>query len=75
MDCVRVCPAPGALQAKALGLVRIPPQVWPLLVVGLWLGIYAVARVSGHWDTTIPADSFRQIINSGLLEQQTPGGL
>ena len=56
MDCVRVCPAPGALQAKALGLVRIPPQVWPLLVVGLWLGIYAVAKVTGHWDTTIPVE-------------------
>lgn len=75
MDCVRVCPAPGALQAKALGLVRIPPQVWPLLVVGLWLGIYAVAKVSGHWDTTIPVSAFRQVIQSGLLEQRTPGGL
>jgi hypothetical protein len=54
--------------------VRIEPWVWALLVVGFWLGIYALAKVAGAWDTTIPDEAFRQIINSGLLEQQTPGG-
>jgi len=69
MDCVRVCPAPGALEARALGRWTIPAKVWPLLVVGLWLAIYAGARLTGNWSTTIPAERFRTEINAGVLQQ------
>lgn len=72
MDCVKVCPVEGALEARAFGRVRIAPWVWPLLVVGLWFAIYLVAKLTGNWDTTIPVDVFRQVIGSGLLEQTTP---
>jgi polyferredoxin len=75
MDCVRVCPAPGALEARALGRFRIGPQAWAMLVVGLWLAIFLFAKVAGYWDTTVPLDSFKQYINSGKLEERTPGGL
>lgn len=75
MDCVRVCPAPGALEARILGGPRIRPWVWPLLVVGLWLAIYASAKLTGNWDSRIPVETFRQVITSGQLEQKTPGGL
>ncbi|MBA4370556.1 MAG: (4Fe-4S)-binding protein [Coriobacteriaceae bacterium] len=75
MDCVRVCPVPGCLEARAPGNTRIAPWVWPLLVVGLWLAIYAGARLTGNWDTRLPDDVFRQVINSGLLEERTRGGL
>lgn len=73
MDCVKVCPVEGCLEAKVAGRVRIAPWVWPVLVVGLWLAIYATAKLTGNWDTTIPDDVFRQVINSGLLEERTPG--
>ncbi len=72
MDCVKVCPVEGALEARALGRVRIAPWVWPLLVAGLWFAIYLVAKLTGNWDTAIPVDAFRQVIGSGLLEQTTP---
>ncbi len=72
MDCVKVCPVEGALEARAFGRVRIAPWVWPLLVVGVWFAIYLVAKLTGNWDTTIPVDVFRQVIGSGLLEQTTP---
>lgn len=72
MDCVKACPVAGALEARALGRVRIASWVWPLLVVGLWLAIYLAAKLTGNWDTTIPVDVFRQVIGSGLLEQTTP---
>lgn len=72
MDCVKVCPVEGALEARAFGRMRIAPWVWPLLVVGLWFAIYLVAKLTGNWDTTIPVDVFRQVIGSGLLEQTTP---
>lgn len=72
MECVRACPVKGCLEARAFGRVRIPVWVWPFAVVVLWFVIYGVAKATGNWDTTIPADAFRQIINSGILEQRTP---
>jgi polyferredoxin len=75
MDCVRACPVPGALEARAAGRVRIAPWTWAMIVVGLWLALYGAAKVTGNWDTTIPVETFRQVITSGLLEQRTPGGL
>ncbi|MDO8964302.1 MAG: 4Fe-4S binding protein [Coriobacteriia bacterium] len=75
MDCVRVCPAPGALDGKLLGLVRISPRVWAVLVVGVWLAIFLFAKATGNWDTTVPTDAFRTIIRSGALQERTPGGL
>jgi polyferredoxin len=73
MDCVKVCPVDDCLEAKAFGRIRIAPWVWPVLIVGVWLAIYAVAKLTGHWDSTIPAQTFKQVINSGLLEQKTKG--
>jgi polyferredoxin len=73
MDCVKACPVEGCLEAKAFGRVRIAPWAWPLLVVGVWLAIYGVAKLTGHWDSTIPSETFKQVINSGLLEQKTKG--
>lgn len=75
MDCVRVCPAPGALEAKALGRFRIDPRLWAVLVVGVWLAIFLFAKFTGHWDTTVPVSDFARIIRSGQIEQRTPGGL
>jgi len=75
MDCVRVCPAPGALEARFLGRWRIAAWVWPLLVVGVWLAIFLIAKLTHNWDTTIPNETFKQIINSGAIGQHTPGGL
>jgi polyferredoxin len=75
MDCVRVCPAPGALEARIVGRARIAPWAWAVVVVGIWLAVYAGAKLTGNWDTTIPVDTFREVISSGLLEQRTPGGL
>lgn len=75
MDCVRACPADGCLTARVFGRVRIDPAVWVALVVVVWLGIYGVAKATGNWDTIMPDDVFRQIVQSGLLDQRTPGGL
>jgi len=72
MDCVKACPVEGCLEARAFGNLRIAPWVWPLAVVAVWFGILGVAKLTGNWDTTIPVEAFRQVINSGLLEETTP---
>jgi polyferredoxin len=72
MTCVKNCPVDGCLEAKALGKARIAPWVWPLLVVGLWLAIWGVAKVTGNWDTRVPLDGFRAAIGtqvSGTLSR------
>ncbi|NTU70885.1 MAG: 4Fe-4S binding protein [Coriobacteriia bacterium] len=69
MDCVKVCPVEGCLEAKVLGRTRIAPWVWPLLVVGLWLAIFGAAKVTGNWDATVPVDQFQAAIQSGILER------
>lgn len=72
MDCVKACPVEDCLEAKAVGRVRIAPWAWPVLVVVLWFGIIGAAKVTGNWDTTISDEQFRAVINSGILETETP---
>jgi len=74
MDCVKACPAPGALEAKVLGRWRIAPWMWAVAVVVLWLLIFGVAKLTHNWDTTIPAATFKQVIQSGVLQQSSMGG-
>jgi polyferredoxin len=71
MDCVRACPAPGALDARGPGGFRIDPRVWMLIVVTIWMGGWGVAKVAGSWDTTIPNATFKQAIDSGVLQQSS----
>ncbi|MDY0088430.1 MAG: 4Fe-4S binding protein [Coriobacteriia bacterium] len=73
MDCVKECPVKGCLTARIARTFVIPVWVWPLLVVALWLGIYGIAKATGNWDTSLPAEAFQQVIRSGLLEEQTQG--
>lgn len=72
MDCVKACPVEGCLEPRAAGRVRIAPWVWPVLVVVLWFGIIGAAKITGNWDTAISDEQFRAIINSGILETETP---
>lgn len=73
MDCVRECPVEGCLTARVVRRMVIPAWAWPVLVVGVWVGIYGVAKATGNWDTSLSVDTFVQVIRSGLLEEQTRG--
>jgi len=73
MDCVKVCPVDGCLEARAVSRVRIEPWVWPLLVVGLWLIIFGFAKALDAWDSKVPLEAYQQVIQSGLIEQETRG--
>jgi polyferredoxin len=71
MDCVKACPVDDCLTAEAPSRIRIQPWAWPLLVLGLWFSIHVIAVMLGAWHTTVPVESFQQIVRSGLLEMQT----
>lgn len=71
MDCVRVCPEKGALEAKAFSKFRIAPWLWPLLVVALWFSIIGGAHLMGQWRSSASDEEFKMIIQSGMVEQKT----
>ncbi|MDZ4168537.1 MAG: 4Fe-4S binding protein [Coriobacteriia bacterium] len=73
MDCVKVCPVDGCLEAKAFSRARIAPWVWPVLVVGLWLIIYGFAQATGQWKSGLPPEAFKSAIDMGIIEQETRG--
>lgn len=73
VDCVRACPAPGALTTRVFGRFTFPWSAWPFLVVGVWLAAYLIALATGNWHSAIPDETFRRVIESGLLQQKTGG--
>lgn len=75
MDCVKVCPVEGCLEAKAFSRIRIAPYAWPLLVVGGWLMMWGFAVAIGQWYSTLPPEAFRAAVEMGILEQETRGFL
>lgn len=58
-SCVTACPEPGALTPRIVGRWELGWWAWPVLAVGMWLGIYAVALATGHWHSPLPVDAFR----------------
>jgi polyferredoxin len=62
MACVSVCPAEGAL-GLAVGRRR-HVSAWSVAagVVGVFLLVTTIARVTGHWDTVLPDDLLFELI-------------
>lgn len=73
MDCVKVCPVDGCLEARAFSRIRIAPWAWPVLAVVLWFIVWGFSVALGQWESKIPPEVFREVINSGLIEQRTRG--
>lgn len=61
-DCVRACPAEGALTPRAFGRFTMRWWMWPLGVVVLWLAIYGIAVATGHWHSQLPIETFAQFM-------------
>ncbi len=74
MDCVRACPVKGCLSPRFFGRIRVSPEMWVVMAVGLWLAVWGVAKITGNWDASIPDEVFREVIASGIVDRRTPGG-
>jgi polyferredoxin len=61
-ECVEVCPKNDCLSLQTFtSKKRLHLYAMPVAVVGLFLIIWTVALVSGHWHTAIPLDIFRRL--------------
>jgi polyferredoxin len=67
LECVAVCPAEGALAmtlAPARRAVPAPVQPWMIGAgaLGLFLAFVLAAKLTGHWDSPVPAETYRELI-------------
>lgn len=56
LECLAVCPVEGCLQLSSYRRRKLPSWLLPLGVVGLFLTIWAVANLSGHWQSAVPPE-------------------
>jgi polyferredoxin len=63
MECVAVCPAEGALAMTLTPTRRaVPAWVIGAGAVSLFLAFVLAAKATGHWDSPIPNDVYRELI-------------
>lgn len=59
MSCVAACASPDCLGVTRKGVRAWSPWVIPAVTLGVMLGAYGLARATGHWETSVPAETFR----------------
>lgn len=63
MECVAVCPAEGALNlATVVPKRRVPAWAIAAMIAVLFFGIVGWAQATGHWNTTVPAQVYFELI-------------
>ena len=59
MSCVAACTVPDCLGVTRLGRRALPPWLVPAGVLGVVLGAWGIARLTGFWQTSVPVEAFR----------------
>ncbi|MDA8234761.1 MAG: 4Fe-4S binding protein [Clostridia bacterium] len=62
LECVSNCPRTEALNLTLLAKKKINPLVFPALVLGTFLLVVTVAKLTGHWETVLTHEYYQQII-------------
>jgi polyferredoxin len=59
LECLSVCPVDGCLQLSGYRRRALPAWLLPLGVVGVFLMVWGVATLSGHWQSTVPVETLK----------------
>jgi polyferredoxin len=59
MSCVAACTSEDCLGVTRRGRRAWPPWVVPAVALGVMVGAWALARATGRWETSVPAEAFR----------------
>jgi polyferredoxin len=62
LECVAVCPAAGALFLSTPRAKRVPAWVVAAGIATLFLGVFGYARLTGHWYTNLPSDTYFELV-------------
>jgi len=56
MSCVAACTVADCLTTTRRGEKGLTPWLVPASALGTFLAVWAVAKATGHWDTSVPAE-------------------
>jgi polyferredoxin len=59
LSCVAACTVPDCLGVTRKGARTLSPLLVPAAVLSVMLGAWALARLAGLWETSVPAEAFR----------------
>jgi polyferredoxin len=59
LSCVAACTTKGALGVSAPRGRGVTPWLVPAAALGTMLAVWALARATGFWETSLPAEAFR----------------
>lgn len=62
LECVAVCPARGALDLTAGRQRRIPAEAMAAGIALVFLGLVALAQLTGHWHTSLSDAVYRALV-------------
>ena len=62
LECVAVCPVEGALDLSVARRRRVPLAVTACGIAVIFLALVGLARVTGHWHTSVPEPVYRSLI-------------
>ena len=64
MDCIEICPVEDTLKLKTAGFGKktLSTISIGIVIIFLFSGLVYTARVSGHWQTRIPQNEFRMVL-------------
>lgn len=61
MSCVAACTVPRCLTVNRRAAKGMTPWLVPASALGVMLGAYAIARLTGHWETSLPAEVLARV--------------
>ncbi|MFA6498902.1 MAG: 4Fe-4S binding protein [Desulfurivibrionaceae bacterium] len=56
LECVASCPVNNCLQISTYRRRKLPPWLVPLGVISFFLIVWAVANLTGHWQSAVPPE-------------------
>jgi polyferredoxin len=59
LSCVAACTTPRCLGVSRKGARALSPLVLPAAALAVMLGAWAIARLTGFWETNLPAEAFQ----------------
>lgn len=59
LECLPVCPKKECLKLSLPGETAATPLLLPSLIIGSFLLFWLVARITGHWQSQIPPETFQ----------------
>jgi polyferredoxin len=61
LSCVAACTAPDVLTIGRKRARRLSPWLLPALAVGVLLAAWGIARLTGHWISSVPPETFARL--------------